>query len=60
MKCSKMNDLKFTTAGDYIKDQDERHEPPEPCFIIEGNWAKDNEEKNETTLGREVQTKKSQ
>lgn len=56
-----MNDLKFTTAGEYIKDQEERRNPPEPCFMIEGKWAEENnEEKNETTMGREVQTKNSQ
>lgn len=50
-----MNDLKFTTAGDYIKDS---QEPSEPCYIIEGEWAKDTEEKNERTMGREVPSKK--
>jgi hypothetical protein len=39
-----MNDLKFTTAGDYVKDQKEKHEPPEPCFMIEGTWAEDKDE----------------
>lgn len=51
-----MNDLKFTTAGDYIKDQEEKHEPPEPCFIIEGDWGKNDDsettkEKHEGTMG---------
>lgn len=59
-----MNDLKFTTAGDYIKDQEERHEPPEPCFMIEGDWAKDDDsettkEKHEGIMGREIPSKKS-
>ncbi len=35
------------------------HEPPEPCFIIEGEWAKDTEENNERTMGREIQTEKN-
>jgi hypothetical protein len=53
-----MNDLKFTTAEEYIKDS---QEPPESCFIIEGKWAKENiEEKNEKIMGREVQTKNNQ
>jgi hypothetical protein len=47
------NDLKFTTAGEYMKD----HDPPEPCYIIEGEWAKDTKEKNERTLGREIPSK---
>jgi hypothetical protein len=35
--------------------QDERREPPEPCFMIEGEWAKDSdEENNERTMGRET------
>jgi hypothetical protein len=56
-----MNDLKFTTAGDYIKDQETAHEPPEPCFMIEGEWAKDSqEEKDERTLGRKIQTENRQ
>ncbi len=33
-------------------------EPPEPCYIIEGEWAKDTEENNERTMGREVPSKK--
>lgn len=34
---------------------DDYHEPPEPCFMIEGDWAKDTEEdENERTMGREV------
>ena len=45
-----MNDLKFTTAGEYIKDQ----EPPEACYIIEGKWDNDKEEENERTMGRKV------
>lgn len=54
-----MNDLKFTTAGDYVKDSEERHEPPEPCFMIEGEWAKDTDsdikkENNEGIMGRKV------
>jgi hypothetical protein len=54
------NDLKFTTAGDYVKDQEDRHEPPEPCFMIEGTWANDTEEeKNERTMGREVPSEKN-
>ncbi len=32
------------------------HEKPEPCYIIEGEWANDTEEKNERIMGREVQT----
>ena len=35
------------------------HEPPEPCFIIEGEWAKDTEENNERIMGREIQTEKN-
>lgn len=35
------------------------HEPPEPCFIIEGEWTKDTEENNERTMGREIQTEKN-
>ncbi len=35
---------------------DEYHEPPEPCYIIEGDWAEDTEEKNERIMGREIQT----
>ena len=35
------------------------HEPPEPCYIIEGEWAKDTEEKNERTMGREVSSENS-
>ena len=27
---------------------------PEPCYIIEGEWAYDTEEKNERTMGREI------
>ena len=50
-----MNDLKFTTAGDYIKDS---QEPPETCYIIEGEWAEDTEEKNERTMGRKVSSEK--
>jgi len=46
-----MNDLKFTTAADYMKDIEEESEP---CYIIEGEWAKDSEEKNERTMGREI------
>lgn len=38
-------------------DDDEYHEPPEPCYIIEGKWANDTEETDERTMGREVQTK---
>lgn len=49
-----MNDLKFTTAADYINDSSS---PPEACYIIEGEWANDTEETNERTMGREVQTK---
>jgi hypothetical protein len=33
------------------------HEPPEPCFMIEGEWAKDTEENNERIMGREIQAK---
>ena len=51
-----MNDLKFTTAADYMKDQETANQPPESCYIIEGEWAKDTEEKNERTMGRKVQT----
>jgi hypothetical protein len=51
-----MNDLKFTTAGEYIKDQEDRKEPPEACYIVEGEWSK--EENNERTMGREIPSKK--
>jgi hypothetical protein len=27
---------------------------PEPCYVIEGEWANDTEEENERTMGREV------
>lgn len=33
---------------------EEYHEPPEPCYIIEGEWAKDTEENDERTMGREI------
>lgn len=49
-----MNDLKFTTAKEYMEDS---HEPPEPCYIIEGEWIKDTEEKNERTMGRKIPSK---
>jgi hypothetical protein len=40
--------------------QDEHHEPPEPCFMIEGDWAKDSDEENdERTMGREVPSEKN-
>jgi hypothetical protein len=38
-------------------DTEEHRERPEPCYIIEGEWAKDTEENNERTMGREVPTK---
>jgi hypothetical protein len=39
--------------------QDEDYqEPPEPCYIIEGEWAKDTEENNERTMGRKIPSKK--
>lgn len=50
-----MNDLKFTTAGDYMNSTSQ--EPPEACYIIEGDWDKDTEEKNERTMGREIPSK---
>ncbi len=54
-----MNDLKFTTAGEYMKQEEERREPPEACYIIEGEWSKDTEENNERTMGREVSSEKN-
>jgi len=53
----KMKDLKFITAGEYMKQEEEHREPPEACYIIEGDWAENTEEKNERTMGREIQTK---
>lgn len=35
------------------------HEPPEPCYIIEGKWANDTEEENERIMGREVPSENS-
>lgn len=29
---------------------DDYHEPPEPCYIIEGEWAEEKEE-DERTMG---------
>ncbi len=40
-----------------MQDDDYYHEPPEPCYIIEGEWAKDTEEENERTMGREIPSK---
>ena len=37
-----------------IEPNDPYHEPPEPCFMIEGEWSDDAEEKNERTMGREI------
>lgn len=48
-------DLKFTTAAEYMDDS----EPPEPCYTIEGEWAKEKEEENERTMGREIPSKNS-
>jgi hypothetical protein len=39
--------------------ENDYHEPPEPCFMIEGEWAKDTEENDEGTMGREVPSTKS-
>ncbi len=36
---------------------DDYHEPPEPCFMIEGKWAYDTEEEYERAMGREVPSK---
>lgn len=47
------NDLKFTTAGEYMKNND----PPEACYIIEGEWANDKEEEHERTMGRKIPSK---
>lgn len=52
-----MNDLKFTTAADYMKDNTTSSEPPEACYIIEGDWDQDTEEKNERTMGRKISSK---
>jgi hypothetical protein len=37
-------------------DQKEKYrEPPEACYIIEGEWGKDTEEeKDERTMGRKI------
>jgi len=48
-----MNDLKFTTAEEYMKDSS----PPEACYIIEDDWANDKEEENEGTMGRKISSK---
>lgn len=38
---------------------EEYHEPPEACYIIEGEWANDDEDTDERTLGRKIQTENS-
>lgn len=38
---------------------DDYHEPPEPCFMIEGTWAEDTEENDERIMGREVPSEKN-
>lgn len=41
-----------------MQDDDHYHEPPEACYIIEGDWDQDTEEKNERTMGREIPSSK--
>jgi hypothetical protein len=50
-----MNDLKFTTAGDYVKDQEENQERN---LLAENTQIKNTEEENESTMGREIPSKK--
>ena len=42
-----------------MQDDDYKHEPPEPCFMIEGTWAEDTEEDNERTMGRKIPSEKN-
>ncbi len=43
-----------------MNDDDFQHEPPEPCFMIEGTWAKDTDEENdERIMGRKVPSENS-
>lgn len=51
-----MNDLKFTTAADYVKDQEENQEHN---LLAENIQIKDTEEENERTMGREIPSKKN-
>ena len=41
-----------------MQDDDHYHEPPEPCFMIEGEWAYDTKEEYERAMGREVPSEK--
>ncbi len=40
-----------------MNNNDYDHEPPEPCYIIEGEWAEDTEENDERIMGREISSK---